>query len=106
MLNNLELLTEIKQALQKEFPGIIDKVILFGSQVRGNANENSDHDILVVVNAEYDWKLKEKVLAVLYDFDLKYDILTDVKVISLAELTTIRGKQPFIQEAFEYGMTL
>ncbi len=105
-MNNLELITEIKQALQQEFPDIIDKVILFGSQAKGNATENSDHDILVVVNTDYDWKLKNRILEILYDFDLKYDILTDVKVISQDELKTIKGKQPFILEAFEYGLTL
>ncbi len=105
-MNNLELLTEIKQKLQQEFPGIIDKVILFGSQVKGKATEDSDHDILIVINTDYDWKLKNQIIDFLYDFDLKYDILTDVKVISEEELKTIKGKQPFILEAFEYGLAI
>ena len=103
-MDNQKLLTEIKQSLLQEFPGIIDRVILFGSQAKGTATENSDHDILVVVNTDYDRKLKDKVLDLLYDFDLKYDILIDVKVISQAELKTIKGYQPFILEAFEHGI--
>ena len=50
-MDNLLLLSEIKgESFLSEFPGIIEKVILFGSQAKGNATENSDHDILVVVN--------------------------------------------------------
>ncbi|MHB1686353.1 MAG: nucleotidyltransferase domain-containing protein [Ignavibacteriaceae bacterium] len=105
-MNNLQLLNEIKQKLLSEFPGIIEKIILFGSQVNGSATQDSDFDILVIVNMDYDWKLKNQILDLLYDFDLKYDIFTDVKIISVGELKTIRGKQPFILEAFEYGIAV
>jgi len=105
-MNNLELLNEIKEKLRSEFPGIIEKVILFGSQVKGKATEDSDHDILVIVKNNYDWKFKNKILDLIYDFDLKYDILTDIKIISSKELNTIKGKQPFILEAFQYGITV
>jgi len=105
-MNNLHLLNEIKEKLLSEFPGIIEKVILFGSQVKGNATENSDHDILIVVNIDYDWKFKNKIYDIIYDFDLKYDILTDIKIISEEELLTIKGKQPFILDALEYGITI
>jgi predicted nucleotidyltransferase len=99
-MNNLHLLNEIKERLLSEFPGIIEKVILFGSQVMGNATENSDHDILIVVNIDYDWKFKNKI----YDFNLKYNILTDIKLISLNELNTIKVCQPFVLEAIEHGI--
>ena len=105
-MNNLELLSAIKERLLQEFPGIIDKVILFGSQVKGKATKDSDHDILVVVNKRYNYKLKNQILDLLYDFDLKYEILTDVKVISKEELKTIKGKQPFILEDFKYGIAI
>lgn len=103
-MKNKDLLIEIKQKLFQEFPGIIDKVILFGSQIKGKATEDSDYDILVVVNIDYDWEFKTKIYDTIYDLDLKYDILIDVKIISLNELKTIKGYQPFIIEAFEQGI--
>ena len=105
-MDNLELLKEIKERLQLEFPGIIEKVILFGSQAKGKANEDSDYDILVIINKKYDWKIKNKIVDLIYDFDLKYDILTDIKTISSEELNTIKGKQPFIVDAFQYGIAV
>ncbi|MGA9292948.1 MAG: nucleotidyltransferase domain-containing protein [Ignavibacteriaceae bacterium] len=105
-MENLILITEIKQKIQSEFPGLIEKVILFGSQVKGNATENSDYDILIIIKKDYEWKLKTQILDFLYDFNLKYDILIDVKLISLNELKTIKGYQPFILEAFEHGIVV
>jgi hypothetical protein len=105
-MNNLKLLSEIKQKLHSDFPGLIEKVILLGSQVRGKATEDSDYDILVIVNKDYDWKFKNKILDLIYDFDLKYEILIDVKLISVNELKTTRGYQPFILEAMENGIAV
>ena len=104
-MNNLKLLNEIKGKLQSEFPGIIERVILFGSQAKGKATEDSDHDILVIVNKDYDWRFEEKIYEVIYEFDLKYEIFVDVKLISLNELKTIKGYQPFILEALEQGIS-
>lgn len=105
-MNNLELLNEIKEKLQSVFPEIIEKVVLFGSHAKGKADEDSDYDILIIVKRNYDWKLKNKLIDLIYDFDLKYDILTDIKIISKEELNTIKGKQHFIQDAFEFGITV
>ncbi|MEW5842737.1 MAG: nucleotidyltransferase domain-containing protein [Bacteroidota bacterium] len=103
-MNNLELLNEIKEKLLLNFPGIIEKVVLFGSQAKGNALDDSDYDILVIVGKNYDWQLKNKLIDLIYDFDLKYNIFTDVKIISKEELNTVKGKQPFIQNALEFGI--
>ena len=45
----------IKELLIKYFPDEIDKVILFGSQVNGDAREYSDYNVLIVVNRNYNW---------------------------------------------------
>lgn len=105
-MNNIELLNEIKKKLQPVFPEIVEKVILFGSHAKGNAGEDSDYDLLIIVKEDYDWKLKNELIDLIYDFDLKYDILTDIKIISEEELNTPKGKQPFIQDAFEFGIAV
>lgn len=105
-MDQLQIIKDLKNLLVNKFPDCIDKVILFGSQVTGNAREYSDYDILITLKADYDWKLENKILNVCYDIDLKYEILTDVKVISNRELSTIKGKQPFILDAFEKGVVI
>jgi hypothetical protein len=50
---------------------------------------------------------RNNILDVVYDFELKYDIFIDFKIISMQELkNSIRGKQPFFQDAIENGIYL
>jgi uncharacterized protein len=103
-MNNIEILSELKGLLENAFPGSIHGVILFGSQAAGWAREGSDFDILVIINGNADWKTKQRISDIAYEMDLKYGILTDVTVMSQKEMKTIKGRQPFIQEALEYGI--
>jgi len=105
-LLNRQAMQELKDLLLATFPNEIDKVILFGSQVTGEATEDSDYDVLVIVNHEYDWRFKHKIYDTTWEIDFEYDILTDVKVISQQELHTLIGKQPFIQSALNTGVEL
>ena len=97
-------LKELKALLMKDYPGIIDKVILFGSQVNGKSKSYSDYDILVVLSTKHNWKLDDKIIDTCYRIDLKYNILTDIKIASKDELKSSFGKQPFIQQAIKYGI--
>lgn len=101
-----KILKELKALLIAQFSGEIHKVILFGSQAGDDAGEYSDYDILVIMENEYDWKLKDAILATCYEMDLKYDILTDVKLISRSDLNSIKGKQPFILNALAHGIAV
>ena len=103
---NRQAMHELKELLVTTFPDTIEKVILFGSRVKGDAREYSDYDILVIVKHAYDWRFEDKISDTTWEIDFKHDIFTDVKVISLGELQTIKGKQPFIQDAFETGVIL
>ncbi len=101
-----EAMQELKNLLTMSFPGEIERVVLYGSQVKGTAGEFSDYDVLVVVNHAYDWRFKHKIYDTAWEIDFKHDILTDVKVISTRELQLIRGKQAFIRKALDTGVTL
>ena len=84
----------------------IDQILLFGSRANGTAREYSDYDILLVVKKSYDRRFEDEIHETCYDMNLKYDILIDVKIISREELHTLRGKQPFIQNALNVGISL
>lgn len=102
----MKALKELKELLFKSFPDYIDKVILYGSQASGTAKDYSDYDILVILKKAYDWKLKNEIYDKSWEVDFKYDILTDIRLISNPELETIKGKQPFISNAIEKGIVL
>ena len=105
-MDNTNLLREMKAMLMNEFGDLIEKIILFGSQIDGTSREFSDYDVLVVVKRTIDWETADEIRSVLYDLNIKYDILISIQVISLPELETIPGKQPFIQNAIETGIAV
>ena len=101
---NVAIMKELKERLQRKF-SFISKVILFGSQATGQAVEFSDHDILIIASQPISWRQRREIVDEVYVSDLKYNILTDVKVISEPELKSLKGKQPFVQHALQEGVT-
>ncbi len=105
-MDNLEILKKLKKALIRCFPNDIDQVVLFGSHCKGTDQTFSDYDILVVLKGDYDWHKEEEISKICYQVDLQYDIHTDVKVISLGDLDSLKGKQPFIINAMKEGIAI
>ncbi|VEN74432.1 conserved hypothetical protein [Candidatus Desulfarcum epimagneticum] len=100
-----DIITTLKAVLQKNVGGNIKDVILFGSQAAGTANENSDYDVLIVLNCRYDWKFRDKVVDLLYDLELEYEILINAFMISDHELRrSPRGAQPVFVNALREGL--
>jgi len=60
-INKIEIIKELKNLLIENFGDIIDKVILFGSQINGSATEYSDYDILIILKTDYDWRVERKL---------------------------------------------
>jgi predicted nucleotidyltransferase len=103
MKENNVIIQDIKSLINQEIPGIVKDIILFGSQIN-HQSDCSDYDILVILSNEYDWKLETTIIDLCYDIDLKYGIVTDIKIISQNELEKPRGKQSYIQEAIKNGI--
>lgn len=100
----MTIVQELKKRLVRQFKDEINQVILFGSRSRDEAGTDSDYDILLVLNHDYDWRKENTILRACYEIDLQYDVLTDVKIISVNELQSIKGKQPFIINAMKEGI--
>lgn len=100
---NVLIMKELKELLQKK-TNLVSDVILFGSQATGKAFDFLDYDILVIVSHPMSWRQRREIADEIYSIDLKYNIITDVKIISEPELKTLRGKQPFIRHALQEGI--
>ncbi len=105
-MQNEILLREIKSDLEKNFSRQIQKVILFGSRINETAREYSDYDVLIITHKTIDWEVKDRILDVISDINVRNDIMIDVHIISEPELETIKGKQPFIENAIETGISV
>lgn len=95
--NEKKALSELKGRILEKYPEA--KLILYGSKARGNYNKDSDIDLLIVINDDYqidkDISFKElsnqnfmrvsksiraKILDDIVDIELKYDIDIDWQV--------------------------
>ncbi len=105
MKKNRIILEELKELLCANFGDDIKSVILFGSRATGEAHKNSDYDVLIVLNCDYDGEYRRKMTSVILDMELKHDIFIDTKVISTNELYhTIKGKEPLYVDAIQEGI--
>ena len=66
---DVELLQRCKRAIREVVPDA--DVILYGSRARGDADEYSDYDILIIADGPVDMALKEKILDNVYPLELE-----------------------------------
>jgi predicted nucleotidyltransferase len=104
MTDKLIILRDLKAYLQNGYDVSVKDIILFGSQATGKSNENSDYDILIVLEKEYGARDENKIYDLCYDIDLKYDIVIDAHLILFSELNTLKGKQPIYATALNTGI--
>jgi predicted nucleotidyltransferase len=60
----------------------IQRAALFGSKVRGDSTQYSDIDILLIVTDD-NWKFRKAVSKISSGIALKYDVLLDIRMISI-----------------------
>jgi len=104
MADKFTILKELKSCLQKGYKDSVKDIILFGSQAYGKSNEESDYDVLIVLEKDYTAKDENQIFDLCYDINLKYNIIIDAHLISERELGTIKGKQPIFSKAIKSGI--
>ena len=103
-MKNEILISDFKKILIDTYGDAIKSIILFGSRTSCMAESFSDYDVLVIIKGPCDFIMERNIYSISYDLCLKYDVLIDVKIITTEELKTLKGKQPFIQNAIETGI--
>jgi predicted nucleotidyltransferase len=73
---------EITQSIKNLLGDKLDKVILYGSYARGDYDEYSDLDIMVLADIENDksWLYRDKLYDTTSELALEHDILITVKI--------------------------
>lgn len=89
-----EILNKYCEALLTHFPDQLQRLILFGSQARGQATAESDIDVVVVVNWEEEQLARgryaapfndprwRQIIELAYDLSLEYGVILSPLVIS------------------------
>lgn len=102
-MDNKRIISDLKAHLKSKFKGAVKEVVLFGSQTNENNTVNSDFDVLIILEGNYNEQDEERLLELCYDIDLKYDVVIDAHIISKHELNSIRGQQPIFVNAIKDG---
>ncbi len=79
------LLAEISKQLKKSGFDLAG-LYLFGSRAKNTFNEYSDYDIAIILNENIDWRLKDRLQAIVYDIMLENDIIIDSHIYTKNEI--------------------
>ena len=95
-----------RKALDEQFPGLVEQIIIFGSKARGTATLDSDLDLLVIIR-EGDWKLKQAVVQPGYLLSIETDVVPSFIVFTREEWELHRRRQaPFWQTVTRDGVSV
>jgi predicted nucleotidyltransferase len=69
--NQREALAELRRRLSAEFE--IESIILFGSAARGEADDESDLDLLILTTKPLIRPVRHKITKIIFELNLRYD---------------------------------
>lgn len=109
MCNQITLNTVLNEAgtkLQSLFGDKLDGIILFGSYARGDFDEESDIDVMALVDMDRSslGKFRRTVSAMANDIDLKYDVLLSIKLQDKITFEKYRDILPFYRNVLKEGV--
>jgi predicted nucleotidyltransferase len=80
---------EFKRRVERQFPGELIRLVVFGSRVRREATAESDLDILVVIRSD-DWRRGDEIRALGYALEIEHGIVLSIQVMSLGHYEKLR----------------
>ena len=117
-------LAELKEKIKEKYPEA--EIILYGSKARGDYNENSDIDIMIIIKDNHqinksisfeelenlyflpvDKKVKNEILGILTDIQVKYCVSIDFQVKNKSYIeTNLAGVVPLYKNIRKEGIEL
>ena len=103
-----EITSRVVQAAKDGLGDKLHKVILYGSYARGDQDDESDIDIMVLADIpmEETNDAYDKISALLPYFSLEYDVLVSIHVTSKATFYKYLKVLPFYQNVLKDGRVL
>lgn len=97
------IINEFKDKLVKLYGNSLRNLVLYGSWARGEATENSDIDLLVVLDGSIiPGREIDRMIDIITELNLKYDVLLSVCPVSIENYLTV--KTPFFVNVNKEGV--
>ena len=94
-----EAIRNLYTRIKDEF--LIDKIILFGSKARGDAEKYSDVDLLVLTNTTKTRNDRERLSDIAADINIDYGVALSCLYFNLSEWELGDGVNPFLKDNIE-----
>ncbi|HFQ93688.1 MAG TPA: nucleotidyltransferase domain-containing protein [Anaerolineae bacterium] len=91
-MNTHKAIRQFKRAVKDIYGSRIKQIVLYGSWARGDASEESDIDLMVVLSGEVQPGLElDRMIDVITDINLAYDVLISVLPVSEGDFNTLQS---------------
>ncbi|MCL2088534.1 MAG: nucleotidyltransferase domain-containing protein [Oscillospiraceae bacterium] len=103
-----EIAQKVLQAARLCLGEKLDRVILYGSYARGDSDDDSDIDIIILakIKPEEAWKIRMEISRNLAEFDLEYDILVSLQVADCKTFYEFADEVPYYKNVLKHGVDL
>jgi predicted nucleotidyltransferase len=101
-----QLISRINSELKKKFKGKLDKIILFGSYARGEYDNESDIDLLVLIDDEEPKKYNDEIVDFEVDLTIKYGVLPSIILRNTGYYNENKEIIPFFRDVEKEGVEL
>ncbi len=105
MSDSKKILSDIKKTVKGKYPDA--QIILYGSRAKGIARDDSDWDLLILLNKEkITPEIEESVTYPLYDLEIEFGEVISPMVYSLNEWNSKYKITPFYYNVMKEGKQL
>ncbi len=105
MSNSIKILSDIRNTVKSKYPDAL--IYLYGSRARGSAREDSDWDLLILLNRDkITPEIEESVTYPLYDLEIELGEVISPMVYSLTEWNSKYKITSFYNNVMKEGKQL
>lgn len=103
-----EILQSVVYRSLDEFPSMVRKIILFGSYARDSYDDESDMDIMMILDVSPDeiYQHEDNAAEIYSDISVAHEIFVSILIESEQYFHQMKDKTPFFQEIRKDGVVL